>query len=92
MDEQDEIARRLNELMGDTQQQNEQIVDDAVYTDTEQITTSDDTAFTETAEENITSSAAEDKVESITETVDKSIFDVNQDNAEDFLQNFEERA
>ena len=102
IDEQDEIARRLSELMGG-QQSNTEYAN--VEQQEEEIQTANATVETDTSivEEYIIEDVivdnqppvvqAESAVAAATAPVtDKSVFDVNQDDADDFMMRFDERA
>lgn len=92
IDEQEEIARRLKELMGESDSEPEQVVEEESTPVVEQMTPADVVVIEEAVEQQPQQEKISYTTATATETVDKSIFDVNQDNAEDFLQNFEERA
>lgn len=91
LDEQDEIARRLSELLG---AQNTQAVEDVAPPPQNDVVEEE----VETVEEVVNETKTVEVVDIAQEekkTVkqnDKSRFDVNQENADVFLKNFEERA
>lgn len=107
LDEQDEIARRLSELVG-AQKQDEQTnqQENTVVTDTksdeatQQKQINDDVAAVaeeqktfkeESAVEEVVETVQEEK-KAIVEQNDKSKFDVQQESADVFIKNFDERA
>ena len=99
LDEQDEISRRLREIAGVSDEQEEKVETVVEPTEVaEEQTTSEPTVierivFVERTEEstNEQESAIEETVTD-SEQDTKSRFEVNQDNAEDFMQVFDERA
>ncbi len=94
LDEQDEIARRLNELMGDntSDTSNDSINEETPVYEQSAPSSNEEVIETETVSETLTPETYSQTVTTFEENVDKSRFDVNQDNAEEFLQSFEERA
>lgn len=90
LDEQEEIARRLDELVGVQKDENDNLAQPSA--DIESSKQEPATALNDD-----TDSAVDDKVEFKQLSIEdfeetKSRFEVRQDNAEIFLQNFEERA
>lgn len=90
LDEQEEIARRLDELVGVQKDENDNLAQPSA--DIESSKQEPATALNDD-----TDSAVDDKVEFKQLSIEdfeetKSRFEVRQDNAEVFLQNFEERA
>ena len=119
LDEQDEIARKLRELAGETEPEAETVedtsseddataVEEVAETVVEEVLESDDTpqeplvevVETQTVEDDSTTTYEEEPVIVVVseptpaqpETDNKSIFDVQQDSAEDFLEQFNKRA
>ena len=92
LDEQDEIARRLSALMGAQQDSN----DVAVQTAEDEISTKDVVTENDEVDDFQQVIVVEDQVVKQEEKTvvpnDKSRFDVNQENADVFIKNFEERA
>lgn len=101
LDEQDEIARRLSELLGTQQDEQDNAGNTEENVDTFE---EDDTAAPDDkeTEEIVVKELVQDK-ESVTEiredettttvqVIDKSRFNVNQENAEVFIENFDKRA
>lgn len=84
LDEQDEIARRLSELVSAHQN------DDDTEVDVTPVV-ADDAPAEQIVEPPVDEVVVVKQVE-IKETVDKSRFDVNQENADVFIKRFEERA
>lgn len=91
LDEQDEIARRLSELVG---KQNDEADDDTEIVVTPVVV--DDTPAKQQVEEEPEQKAKQVVVKQVeqqqVETVDKSRFDVNQESADVFIKRFDERA
>lgn len=83
LDEQDEIARRLSELMGD---QNNEFEPETVGEVTPVLV---ETAPAQQPEEKQTEAVV---IEETAQEVDKSRFDINQENADVFMKRFNERA
>ena len=107
LDEQDEIARKLRELAGEEEPVEESTVDDTPIAAEEVVEIDDtpqepfvDAVEPQTIEDDSTTVYEEEPVVVVVseptpaqpEADNKSIFDVQQDSAEDFLEQFEKRA
>lgn len=103
LDEQDEIARRLSELKGTSDESSEQNVSsDASVTPPKQDEADESNEpprqnVSEQSEQNNSSAdespqTSSEATKPVAEQTDKSRFDVKQENADDFIKEFDERA
>lgn len=98
LDEQDEIARRLRELTGDdnceTEEESEPVLVDQSTTQpvVEPTRLEQQSIFDTVQADTVTEQTAIATTPKLSEEDAKARFEVNQDSAEDFLQDFEERA
>ncbi len=92
LDEQDEISRRLRELTDAGENKESEPVEDEPISEekVDEPKVIERIVYVERPVE--TNTEPEPVVETETEEDRKSLFEVNQDNAEDFMQSFEERA